>query len=143
MVETQSAFLTVKFKLHNPSQRRRAMLVDAMRRAHLGYDKIPKAIRSDVDAIVAMEERKNRFEGYRQLQRRLLDLTKPLPLGAGPKQAIIADALAQAESYVELKRDYNNTPYPTTPRLKGEQTDFDDAIDGTGDLPSRDESWLT
>ena len=37
MVEKQSAFLTVKYKLHNPSQRRRAMLLDAMRRAHLGY----------------------------------------------------------------------------------------------------------
>ena len=27
MVEKQSAFLTVKYKLHNPSQRRRAMLL--------------------------------------------------------------------------------------------------------------------
>ncbi len=130
MVETQSAFLTVKFKLHNPSQRRRAMLLDAMRRAHLGYDKILKAIRSDVEAIAGMEERKDRFEGYRQLQRRLQTLTKPLPLGNGPKQAIIADALAQAESYVELKRDDDNTSYPTTPHLKVEQTDFDSAIDG-------------
>ena len=37
----QTASLTARYKLHNPSQRRRAraMLLDAMRRAHLGYDK--------------------------------------------------------------------------------------------------------
>ena len=61
MVEKQSAFLTVKYKLHNPSQRRRAMLLDAMRRAHLGYDKILKAVRPDVDAIAGMDDRKARF----------------------------------------------------------------------------------
>lgn len=152
MPETQDAFLTAKFKLHNPSRRRRAMLLDAMRRAHLGYDKILKAAQADVEAIAAMRERKDRDEGYRQLQRRLQALAKPLPLGAGPKQAIIADAMAQAESYVELKRDADKrnaeaakqaakesdkpgkpsvrVSYPTTPRLKVEQTDFDAAIDG-------------
>jgi putative transposase len=130
MPDMQSAFLTVKFKLHNPSQRRRAMLLDAMRRAHLGYDKILKLVRPDVETIAGMEERKDRNEGYKHLQRRLQDLAKPLPLGNGPKQAIIADALAQAESYVELKRADDNTSYPTTPRLKVEQTDFDSAIDG-------------
>jgi len=35
--------LTVNYKLHNPSLRRRAMLLDAMRCTHLGYDKILKA----------------------------------------------------------------------------------------------------
>lgn len=130
MTETQSAFLTVKYKLHNPSRRRCALLLDAMRRAHLGYDKILKAVRPDVEAIAAMKERKERLEGYKGLQKKLQALARPLPLGNGPKQAIQADALAQAESYVELKRADKNTSYPSTPRLRVEQADFDGAIDG-------------
>ena len=112
MAEKQSAFLTVKYKLHNSSQRRRAMLLDAMRRAHLGYDKILKAVRSDVEAIVGMDERKERYEGYRLLQHRLQALARPLPLGNVPKQDIIFDPMAQAESCVELKRADNNTQSP-------------------------------
>ena len=45
-------FLTVKFKLHNPSQRRKALLLDAMKRTHLAYDKLLKAIESDVRATI-------------------------------------------------------------------------------------------
>ena len=57
MPETQSTFLTIKFKLHNPSQRRRAVLLDAMRQAHLGYDEILQRVRPDVEAIAGIEER--------------------------------------------------------------------------------------
>ena len=112
MAEKQSAFLTVKYKLHNSSQHRRTM-----RRAHLVYDKILKAVRSDVEAIVGMDERKERYEGYRLLQHRLQALARPLPLGNGPKQDIIFDAMAQAESYVELKRADNNTQSPIVGNL--------------------------
>ena len=42
MPDTILSFLTVKYKLRKPSKRRRAMLLDAMRRAHLGYDKLLK-----------------------------------------------------------------------------------------------------
>ena len=45
-------FLTVKFKLHNPSQRRKALLLDAMKRTHLGYDKLLKAVEPDVRATI-------------------------------------------------------------------------------------------
>tara|TARA_R110000823_G_scaffold119796_7_gene244041 strand:- start:3732 stop:5252 length:1521 start_codon:yes stop_codon:yes gene_type:complete len=130
MDDIQFSFLTVKYKLHNPSKRRCALLLDAMRRAHLGYDKLLKAVRPDVEAIVEMEGGKERYEGYRQLKRKLSSIARPLPLGNGPKQAIIADALAQAKSYVELKGDDENTSYPTTPRLNIDQTDFDASIDG-------------
>ncbi len=136
MPEVQSAFLTVKYKLHNPSQRRRALLLDAMRRAHLGYDKILKAVRSDVEAIAGIEVRKDRWEAEKTLVKKSQDLAKPLPIGAGPKQAIIADAVAQAASYVELKRADDNTSYPTTPRLKVEKSDFDGAIDGIANSQS-------
>ncbi len=150
---SMKAFLTVKYKIHNPSQRRRALLLDAMRRAHLGYDKLLKAVRSDVEALVqlvrdgeaeirdsgldragAVELRKRhrqaRWDAEKRLQRKLQAIARPLPLGAGPKQAIIADAAAQTQSYIELKLADDRTSYPTTPRLKVEQADFDGAIDG-------------
>ena len=130
MTATQKAFLTVKYKLHNPSQRRRAMLLDAMRRAHLGYDKLLRVCRPDIEAIADIEDRKLRNEAYRVLAKKLQAIARPLPLGNGPKQAIIADALAQAESYVELKRADENTSYPTVARLKVDEQDYDAAYDG-------------
>jgi len=136
MVDTVSTFLTVKYKLYNPSQRRRAMLLDAMRRAHLGYDKLLRTVRADVEAIVDMEEKQERWDAMKALTQQLQAIAKPLPLGAGPKQAIIADALAQAESYIELKKADPNTSYPTTPKLKVDQVDFDAAFDGIADSRS-------
>lgn len=134
MAKTQKAFLTVKYKLHNPSARRRAMLLDAMRRAHLGYDKILKAVQPELEALAAAKQpRKQDIEAYRLLARRLRELARPLPLGNGPKQAIVTDALAQAESFVELKRADKNTSYPKTQRLKVKETDIAAALDGIAD----------
>lgn len=90
MDDMLSAFLTVKYKLHNPSQRRRSLLLDAMRRAHLGYDKLLKTVREDVEAIVGVNARQERFDAEKRLARKLQELARPLPLGNGPKQAIIA-----------------------------------------------------
>jgi len=109
----QKAFLTVKYKLHNPSQRRRALLLDAMRRAHLGYDKLLKVIRPDVEALVRQIQgaeaaldvegidgatrtemrkahRQERWDAEKKLTQKLQAIARPLPLGGGPKQAIIA-----------------------------------------------------
>ena len=85
------------------------MLLDAMRRAHLGYDKLLRVCRPDIEAIAEIEERKLRNEVYKELRKSLAAVVRPLPIGNGPKQAIMADALAQAESYVELKRADENT----------------------------------
>jgi hypothetical protein len=65
-----------------------------------------------------IKELKLRNEAYKTLTKKLQDLAKPLPLGAGPKQAIQADVLAQAESYRQLKLEdgyavFGN--YPTCP----------------------------
>ena len=100
-----------------------------MRRAHLGYDKLLKAVREDVEAMVPIKERREHWDAMKVLTQKLQAIAKPLPLGTGPNQAIIADALAQAESYIELKKADENTSYPTTPRLKVEQSDHDAAID--------------
>jgi len=136
MSDVVTSFLTVKYKLHNPSKRRRAMLLDAMRRAHLGYDKLLKRVREDVEAIVDITERQERTDAEKELTKKLQALAKPLPLGNGPKQAIIADALAQSKSYVELKKADPNTSYPTTPRLKVDQVDYDAAVDGIANSQS-------
>jgi len=99
------------------------MLLDAMRRAHLGYDKLLRLCREDIEAIAEIGERKLRNEAYRELAKKLRVIARPLPLGNGPKQAIIFDALAQAESFVELKREDENTSYPTVARLNVEEND--------------------
>ena len=112
------------------------MLMDAMRRAHLGYDKLLRVCRPDIEAIAEIKERKLRNEAYRELAKKLQAVVRPLPIGNGPKQAIIADALAQAESYVELKRADENTSYPTVARLNVENQDYDAAYDGLANSSS-------
>jgi hypothetical protein len=130
MAELLKSFLTVKYKLHNPSQRRRAMLLDTMRRAHLGYDKLLRVCQTDIEELAGIKELKLRNDAYKTLTKKLQDLAKPLPLGNGPKQAIQADVLAQAESYRQLKLEDGNTGYPSVARLNVEETDFEQAIEG-------------
>lgn len=84
-----------------------------------------------MEEIARIETAKERNAAYGRLtKKKLRPLAKPLPLGNGPKQAIVADALAQAKSYVELKRDNPDTSYPTTPKLNVEPEDYDRALDG-------------
>jgi hypothetical protein len=47
------------------------MLLDAMRRAHLGYDKLLRVCRPDIEAIADIEDRKLRNEAYRVLRKKL------------------------------------------------------------------------
>lgn len=125
----QSVFLTAKLKFHNPSQRRVALLLDAMRRAHLGYDKLLRTVKDDVEKLVSITEKAAYRKGIKDLTLRLQALARPLPLGNGPKQAIIADALAQAESYIELKRGNSETSYPTVSRLRVDPSDRNALLD--------------
>ena len=125
-METQTAFLTTQFKIHNPSKRRCAMLLDAMRRSHLGYDKLLRAVQDDVVKMVSMESKR---EALKVLTKKLRKLARPLPLGAGPKQSIQFDARSQIESYLALKKTDPNTSYPTTGQLNATREDVEVAYD--------------
>ena len=50
-VRLVKAFKVAVFKLHNPSQRKRAVMRDAMKRAHLAYGKLLDAHLPDQDEI--------------------------------------------------------------------------------------------
>jgi hypothetical protein len=41
----------LRVNLTAPSRRRRALLLDAMRRAHLGYDKVLRTVRPEVETM--------------------------------------------------------------------------------------------
>lgn len=117
---TVDQFLTVKFKLHNPSQRKRVVMDYAMRQAHLAFDKVLRTVRDDVEAIVAISDKKERKTLRSALTKRMQDIMRPLPMGSGPKQAVIVDAGAQIDSYIAL-RDADKgdvlTGYPAAARL--------------------------
>ena len=76
------AFLTAKYKFHNPSQRRRALLLDAMRRAHLGYDKLLKVVRPDIEALVQLVR-----DGEEEIKRGDLDRSALADLRKRHRQA--------------------------------------------------------
>ncbi len=58
-------FKTAIFKVHNPSQHKRAMLRDAMKRAHLAYDRLLNAFLPDaaeIDRLLALPKNHRRRE---------------------------------------------------------------------------------
>lgn len=111
-----STYKTVKFKIHNPSQHKRAMLMDSMKRAHLGYSKIIAAIESDVRALIGLskKERKPRLS---EITRKCAEIARPLPIPISAKNALQIESMAQVDSFLELITSDENTAYPTCGRL--------------------------
>jgi hypothetical protein len=73
-------FLTVKFKLHNPSRRKRALMLDVMRSAHLGYDKLLRSVEGDIRATIGLPKLFGRIkaaqEGSEEHRKRETDALK-------------------------------------------------------------------
>lgn len=121
-------YLTTKLQLRDLSQRKRALLLDAMRRAHLAFDKLMRKFQPEAEEIAALPKSERR-RALIDLRKPMSSYVKPMPLGNGPKQAIVKDALSQIESFAALK-DYDAaTTYPTSPRLRGTTVDREGALE--------------
>jgi IS605 OrfB family transposase len=118
-------YKTAIFKLHNPSRRKRAMLIDSMRRAHLAYARLLAQLLKDVDEFAAMTEK----ERGRRIQQHALRELRARPLGCGAKIGIRVDLVAQVNSYIALRRLQEGARPPTVDSLRPDQSHFDRALE--------------
>lgn len=144
---TVTAYKTAVFKIHNPSRRKRAMLDDALRQAHLAYSKALNALRPDLPRLVAEErtavardiasgagdrerlkrKRQRKIERERQLYRRIAAIVRPLPICNGAS-SVINDLIAQVESHIELHGEQDSVGLPSVQRLVPDPDAYHDAL---------------
>ena len=105
--------VTAALRIHNPSQRRRRMLNDAMRRAHLAYS---KALEIMLPQINEMDE----FSAQQIADKIAAPIVKPLPLSTAAKSGVCADLGISIASFRELRREQENAGKPAPRRLNRE-----------------------
>jgi putative transposase len=94
-------YKTCLFKVHNPSKRKQAMMLDSMRRADRAYWMLLDSIEEQVKALVGKDKKVVR-ETLRELKDLLEKKCARLPLGESAKNGLPFDVHAQASSYLEL-----------------------------------------
>lgn len=122
-----TVYKTALFKLHKPTKRRRAMLLDSMRRADSAYWKVLRLIELDAKMMADLPKRERRPLLW-DLKKKVDTLIKPLPLSAAAKYGVRFDALAQVESYIELLKSGQEASWPE------QRTNYDPYLDGLNAL---------
>jgi hypothetical protein len=117
-------YKTTIFKIHNPSQHKRAMLKDSMKRAHLAYTRLLALFIPDIERFAAMPKKERNDE----MQRRIYRFAQGLPVAQGAKAGIRIDVQGQLNSYIELRNSQEGAQMPTAGRLNKEAVAFDSAF---------------
>ena len=105
-------YKTCLFKVHNPSKRKQAMMLDSMRRADRAYWMLLGSVEKQVKALVG-KDKKDVEETLRQLKSLVAKKCAKLPLGNSAKAALPYDVDAQASSYLELINVGQAASWPT------------------------------
>ena len=113
----QKTYRTAVFKLHNPSQKKRAMLRDCMRRAHLSYTKLLDEFmppQAEVERLAKLPkmERRRAFQPIAAACTNKAQNIGHLPLAARDGNRV--DALAQIKSYIGLQDEHGEVIYIPT-----------------------------
>jgi hypothetical protein len=118
-------YKTAVFKIHNPSQRKRAMLIDSMKRAHLAYTRLQRHLLADVERFSTMTKKERNSE----MQTRVYRFLRPLPLGHGAAAGVRVDVQGQINGYIELRNSQLGAQLPTVSRLNAEATYYAAALE--------------
>jgi IS605 OrfB family transposase len=92
-----AVFITAPFKIHNPSKRKRAMILDAMKRAHLAYSKALDAFKPRAEA----GEFNNASTD--ELAQHIIPMLRPLPLAGAAKDGVAEDLAGGITAWRELR----------------------------------------
>jgi IS605 OrfB family transposase len=117
-------YKTAVFKIHNPSNRKRAMLTDSMKRAHFAYTRLLAELMPDVERFAGM----TKIDRNAEMQTRIYRFVRPLPLGHAAKAGIRIDVQGQLNSYIELRQDQEGAQVPTASRLNEDSPAYDLAL---------------
>lgn len=118
------AYKTAVFKVHDPSRRKRAMLDDALRRAHFAYSKALRIVLADLEQYAAMKPR----ERMGAVEKRVSAIVKPLPIGIGAKASIAMDVAAQIDSHCKLREEQANPSPPTAAKITHPEEQYSAAL---------------
>ena len=134
-LKTVTAVKTAVFKLHNPTQRKRAMLDDALMRNHLAYTKALDAVMPLVKTLVETElqsrvidkeltarersthARLRKWERAAILQKRIRSAIGGMLICGASRAArsLPGSIIGQIESYLELHETHATVGLPTVP----------------------------
>jgi len=120
------AYKTAVFRIHNPSNRKQAMLRDALRRNHLAYTKLLTKL---LPMLPVFEKEKVGLKRVNAVSRAAAPIVNPLPLSAGAKAGLISDAAGQISSHIELRKEQESTGRPSAARLTPTAESFAAAVD--------------
>lgn len=124
-------FKTAIFKIHNPSKRKRAMLIDSMKRAHLAYERLLNRFMPDAAEIerISKLSKPDRREAMKPLTARVVLASRYPHLSNNAKDAIRVDALAQIASTIGLQDEQEEVGLPTVTRINASQPEYEQAIE--------------
>lgn len=131
-------YLTTKLKVKAPSLRKRQVLLDAMRRSHLAFDKLLRKFSEDADVAVQLPASERR-KALRELQQRMSQYVKPMPLGSGVKHSVVLDAIAQVDGYLASRDESVSAVYPRARRMRASVANYEAVLDALVDARYLDE----
>lgn len=111
---------TAIFKLHNPSKHKRAMLKDAMQRAHLAYSHLLSRFLPEIERLAALTKK----ERNRELQDRTYPFLCGRPLGGAAKAGVRVDLAGALNSYLELRQKQEAAQPPTAAPINDQRSRF-------------------
>jgi hypothetical protein len=146
--KTVTAVKTAVFKLHNPTQRKRAMLNHALLRNHLAYTKALKAAMPLVKTLVETElqsrvtdkeltarersthARLRKWERAAILKKRILSAIGGMPICGASRAArsLPGSIIGQIESYLELHETHATVGLPTVQPLRRDEVPYEQAL---------------
>jgi len=146
--KTVTAVKTAVFKLHNPTQRKRAMLDHALLRNHLAYTKALKAAMPLVKTLVETElqsrvtdkeltarersthARLRKWERAAILKKRILSAIGGMPICGASRAArsLPGSIIGQIESYLELHETHATVGLPTVQPLRRDEVPYEQAL---------------
>ena len=111
-----SVFKTAVFKIHNPSKRKRAIMRDAMKRAHVCYGKLLERNfpdKAEIKRLLDLNRRDRRIEMNKLKARLEKEAFKWPHLSGGAKAAISREVRDGISSHIELYDVQEGVGVPT------------------------------
>ena len=115
----QTAHKTAILRVHNPSQKKRAMLDDCLYRYHLAFEKALMAVFAELDDLKALfaklddlkgPEKRGQSSYIKNCIRSIAHgVVKSRPLSRASKDGVVKDIQATVTAYLELFRDYEKS----------------------------------
>lgn len=125
-------YRTAVFKLHNPSQRKRAMLRDCMRRAHLAYSKLLAEYMPPKDEVERLSKltKQERQKEFQPLATKVVKRAQNVPqLALAARDGNRVDALAQIKSTIGLQDEQEKAGLPTVNRINDSVAEYNATLD--------------